>query len=84
MIAAVCTIPPVNLDRHTGFVKGYALVEFAEKKHAQDALEECNGSEVRSSLCHFFWIELRAVCHCVFFPLSYVVRFRFSLSFLLV
>lgn len=43
----MCTIPTVNLDRHTGFVKGYALVEFAEKKHAQSALEACNGSEVK-------------------------------------
>jgi hypothetical protein len=39
-------VQTVNLDRHTGFVKGYALVEFAEKKQAQEALEECNGSEV--------------------------------------
>merc|ERR1712216_1040135 len=33
----------MNLDRQTGFVKGYALVEFDSKKNAERAIKEMNG-----------------------------------------
>ena len=33
----------VNLDRRTGFVKGYALVEFEEFEEAENAINSMNG-----------------------------------------
>ncbi|CAB1116071.1 unnamed protein product [Ectocarpus sp. CCAP 1310/34] len=36
----------VNLDRRTGFVKGYCLVEFEKKEEAQAAIDEMDGSQL--------------------------------------
>lgn len=35
----------VNLDHRTGYVKGYAIVEFAEYEQARRAKDELDGSE---------------------------------------
>lgn len=36
----------VNLDRHTGYVKGYALVEFESFEHAAEARKELDGADL--------------------------------------
>ena len=36
----------LNLDRRTGFVKGYALVEFNSQKDAQGAIDSMNGEKI--------------------------------------
>ena len=36
----------VNLDRRTGFVKGYVLIEYAERKEAGAAIKAMNGADM--------------------------------------
>jgi RNA-binding protein 8A len=45
----------MNLDRQTGFAKGYALVEFKERKGAEAAISALNGSNLMEKKIAVDW-----------------------------
>ncbi|RAL54838.1 unnamed protein product [Cuscuta campestris] len=45
----------LNLNRRTGFVKGYALVEFENFEEAKKAISELDGTEILTQIIHVDW-----------------------------
>lgn len=45
----------LNLDRQTGFVKGYALVEYKRRGEAQKAIDEMSGKELLTKVIAVEW-----------------------------
>ena len=44
-----------NLDRRTGYAKGYAFIEYEDDESAKAALDEMNGKEIAGKIVKIDW-----------------------------
>ena len=49
----------VNLDRRTGFVKGYALIEYEKHDEALDAIKGMNGQKLLDQAITVDWAFMK-------------------------
>lgn len=45
----------LNLDRQTGYVKGYALIEYATEKEAREAIKQLDNTKLLEQTIHVTW-----------------------------
>jgi RNA-binding protein 8A len=50
----------LNLDRQTGYVKGYALIEYATEKEAREATKQLDGSKLLDQVIHVTWAFVKS------------------------
>ena len=49
----------LNLDRQTGYAKGYALAEFSEKKNAEAAIRGLRGAKILGKEVQADWAFMK-------------------------
>jgi hypothetical protein len=56
-LGAYCytTLSPWHLCRAPGFVKGYALIEYAQKREAEAAISKMDGQQLLGQDVHVSW-----------------------------
>ncbi|CAG8806913.1 14603_t:CDS:2, partial [Gigaspora rosea] len=70
----------LNLDRRTGFVKGYALVECETYKEAKNAIDAVNGTKLLGSTLHCDFAFIRAPISISIGNLEIVVQTEIELG----